>query len=130
MIADLVGKRGRIRTVPLPVSAKSAIDEWTSAAAITSGFLFRRLSKGGLVLPGALSGWAIWSVVVTSARAIGIRDFGAHDVRRTCARLCRQKGGALEQIQLLLGHASLQTTETYLGSRQEIAVSVNDGLGL
>jgi len=49
---------------------------------------------------------------------------------RTCARLCRAAGGGLEQIQMLLGHASLQTTERYLGSRQEIASAVNDHLGI
>ncbi len=130
VIVDLVGKRGRVRTVPLPTNAKEAIDAWTGAAGIISGPVFRRLSKGGRVLAGRLSGWAIWDVVMTSARAIGIEHFGAHDMRRTCARLCRQNGGELEQIQFLLGHASIQTTERYLGSRQEIAVAVNDGLRL
>jgi integrase len=128
VIADLVGKGGRVRTVPLPISAKDAIDSWTGAAGITSGPVFRRLSKGGRVLAGRLSGWAIWDVVKTSAQAIGVENFGAHDLRRTCARLCRQKGGELEQIQFLLGHESVQTTEIYLGSRQQIAVAVNDGL--
>jgi integrase len=130
VIVDLIGKRGRVRTVPLPISAKDAIDSWTGAAGITSGPVFRRLSKGGRVLAGRLSGWAIWDVVTTSAQAIGVENFGAHDMRRTCARLCRQKGGELEQIQFLLGHESIQTTEGYLGSRQEIAVAVNDGLCL
>jgi hypothetical protein len=31
---------------------------------------------------------------------------------------------------VLLGHSSIQTTERYLGSEQEIAVAVNDNLGL
>ena len=39
-------------------------------------------------------------------------------------------GGDLEQIKFLLGHSSIQTTERYLGSEQEIAVAVNDSLGL
>jgi hypothetical protein len=38
--------------------------------------------------------------------------------------------GPLEQIKFLLGHSSIQTTERYLGSEQEIAVAVNDNLGL
>jgi site-specific recombinase XerD len=37
--------------------------------------------------------------------------------RRTsfAALLCHQAGGELEQIQFLLGHVSVQTTEQYLG---------------
>jgi len=31
----------------------------------------------------------------------------------TCARLCHAAGGELEQIQFLLGHASVRTTERY-----------------
>jgi integrase len=34
-----------------------------------------------------------------------------HDLRKTCAKLCHSSGGELEQIQFLLGHASVQTTE-------------------
>jgi integrase len=58
------------------------------------------------------------------------RAIGAHDLRRTCAKLCRKAGGDLEQIKFLLGHSSIQTTERYLGSEQEIVVAVNDNLGI
>jgi integrase len=39
-----------------------------------------------------------------------------HDLRRTCANLCHVNGGELEQIQFLLGHASVLTTERYWAS--------------
>ena len=130
-----LGERPRqqfcVRTVALPASAKTAIDEWTRAADITSGPVFRRLTKSGRVLPGeGLGVWAIWDVVVTSARAIGIEGFGPHDARRSCAKLCRKKGGKLEQIQYMLGHDSIETTAIYTACEQEIAVAVNDCLGL
>ena len=33
-------------------------------------------------------------------------------------------------IKFLLGHSSIQTTERYLGSEQDIEIAVNDNLGL
>jgi integrase len=50
--------------------------------------------------------------------------------RRTCAKLCHDRGGELEQIQFLLGHASVQTTERYLGCKQRIHGAVNDKIGI
>jgi integrase len=60
-------------------------------------------------------------VVEASAKEIGIEHFGAHNLRRTYAKLCRKNGGDLEQIKFLLGHSSIQTTERYPGSEQEIS---------
>jgi integrase len=50
--------------------------------------------------------------------------------RRTCARLCRLAGGELGQIQFLLGHVSIQTTERYLGCKQKLRCAVNDRIGI
>jgi integrase len=50
----------------------------------------------------------------------------AIDLRRTCAKLCHDSGGELEQIQFLLGHASVQTTEHYRGCKQNLGHPVND----
>lgn len=41
----------------------------------------------------------------------GFGNLAPHHLRRTCTRLCHQAGGELEQIQFLLGHVSVQTTE-------------------
>jgi integrase len=130
VIVDLRGKGGRVRTVAIPVWVKNAIDAWMTAAAIDKGRLLRSVSKSGKLNRDSLSDWAVWSIVEVSAKQIGIEHFGAHDLRRTCAKLCRKGGGDLEQIKFLLGHSSIQTTERYLGSEQEIAVAVNDNLGL
>jgi integrase len=51
-------------------------------------------------------------------------------LRRTCARLCHLAGGELDQIQFLLGHVSIQTTEHYLGCKQKLRFAVNDKIGI
>jgi integrase len=130
VVADLRGKGGRVRTVAIPLWVKQGIDAWMVAAKIEEGRLLRPLSKSGKLIGDELGDWAIWSVVEQCANEIGIEHFGAHDLRRTCAKLCRKNGGDLEQIKFLLGHSSIQTTERYLGSEQDIAVAVNDNLGL
>jgi integrase len=65
-----------------------------------------------------------------AALRAGIPHLAPHDLRRTCARLCHLAGGELEQIQFLLGHASVQTTERYLGCKQKLRQVVNDNLGI
>jgi integrase len=42
----------------------------------------------------------------------------------------RRTRGELEQIQFLLGHVSVQTTERYLGCTQRISCAVNDRIGI
>lgn len=130
VLADLCGKGRRIRTVAVPMWVKQGVNAWMTAAKIEHGRLLRRVSKSSKVQGGGLSDWAVWSVVEQAAKEMGVERFGAHDLRRTCAKLCRKAGGDLEQIKFLLGHSSIQTTERYLGSEQDIAVAVNDSLGL
>lgn len=47
VIADLVGKAGHVRTVPIPTWVKIAVDAWTSTAAITKGRSFEQSTKRG-----------------------------------------------------------------------------------
>ena len=68
--------------------------------------------------------------VKESAKTIGITKLAPHDLRRTCARLCHASGGELEQIQFLLGHVSVQTTERYLGCKQRIRSAINDRISI
>jgi integrase len=116
-IVDLVGKHGRVRTVPMPTWVKVAIDAWTMKAGLTDGQLFRRVNRGDKVSGERLSEKVIWQMLRPYGEAAGVPGIAPHDARRTCAKLCRAAGGELEQIQLLLGHASVQTTERYYAQR-------------
>jgi len=130
VIADLMGKGKHIRTVPVPAWTKRVLDEWTTAADISGGLIFRRVSRLNKVWGDGITPKAIWHVVKAAAKRAEIKDLAPHDLRRTCARLCHIAGGELEQIQFLLGHVSVQTTEQYLGCKQRLNQAVNDNLGL
>jgi site-specific recombinase XerD len=129
-IVDLLGKHGRVRTVPLPAWVKLAIDAWTSAASIADGNVFRPVNGADRIGGERLGEKAIWQMLPRYAQVVGISRIAPHDARRTCAKLCRTAGGQLEQIQLLLGHASVQTTERYLGTKQDLVHAPNDGIKL
>ena len=130
VIADLVGKGGHIRTIPIPDWVKAGIDVWMTAAGITTGTLLRSINKAGRIWGNGFSPKVIWGVVKEKAKACDIQSLAPHDLRRTCARLCHQAGGELEQIQFLLGHVSVETTERYLGCKQRFRNAVNDRIGL
>jgi len=129
-VVNLLGKHGRVRTVPMPTWVKVAIDVWMSRPPIAHGFVFRPVSRGGQCCGDQLSDKVIWQMLRGYARKAGIPGIAPHDMRRTCAKLCRASGGELEQIQMLLGHASVQTTERYLGTKQDLVHAPNDGIKL
>ena len=129
-IVDLMGKGGHVRTVPVPDWVKSELEVWLAAAGIDRGKLFRRVNKVGKAWGEGMTVKAVWHIVKESARTIGVAKLAPHDLRRTCARLCHASGGELEQIQFLLGHVSVQTTERYLGCKQRIRSAVNDRIGI
>jgi site-specific recombinase XerD len=70
----------------------------------------------------------VWHVVKQNAAKLGLSKVAPHDLRRSCARLCHAAGGELEQIQFLLGHVSVQTTERYYAQR--LRGAVNDQIGI
>jgi site-specific recombinase XerD len=121
-IVDLNGKAGHVRTIPVPGWVMEELQAWLNAAAISRGKIFRRVTKMGRILGEGMTEKAVWHIVKDPAKRIGLEKLAPHDLRRTCARLCHASGGELEQIQFLLGHVSIQTTERYLGCKQRISI--------
>jgi integrase len=93
---------------------------------VTEGRIFRAVARAGKVWGKGISQNVVWCVVKSCCERAGLQHIAPHDLRRTCAKLCHSSGGELEQIQLLLGHASVQTTERYLGCKQSLGYPVND----
>jgi site-specific recombinase XerD len=129
-IVDLRGKAGHVRTIPVPDWVHGLLDDWTAAARINEGSVSRRVSSAGRAWGEAVTEKLVWHVVKAFSGRIGVSKLAPHDLRRSCARLCRTAGGELEQIQFLLGHVSVQTTERYLGCTQRISSAVTDRIGI
>ena len=79
VIADLVGKGGHVRTVPVPAWVKKHVDAWTAAAAITHGAVFRAIDKAGRVWGEGMSPKVLWDVVRAAAARAGIDKLAPHD---------------------------------------------------
>jgi site-specific recombinase XerD len=113
------GKGRHIRTVPVPDWVKIAIDAWCESAGVSGGRVFRCVCRAGKTWGTGVTERVVWHVVKNCAKRAGIDK-----------RLCRDAGGELEQIQFLLGHVSVQTTEKYLGCTQRTREAVNDRIGI
>jgi integrase len=68
-------------------------------------------------------------VIRRCAEGTQLEHLAPHDLRRTCEKLCYTLGGEIEQIRFLPGHASVLTTERYLGCKQNLEEPVNDRFG-
>jgi integrase len=129
VIVDLLGKHGRVRSVPIASWIKCAVVRWTEAAGIAEGRIFRRMNRHGKVTGTSLTDEAVYVILATYAPRLKLA-VTPHDMRRTFAQLARKAHSSLEQIQLSLGHASVQTTERYLGTRLDLADAPSDRIRL
>jgi site-specific recombinase XerD len=128
VIADLVGKRNKTRSVPMPAWAKAAVDGWAVAGGqflglggpLNTGPLFCRINKGDNIVSDHLSAQAVFDLVKQYGALCGL-NIAPYDLRRTGAKLAHKGGAPIEQIQLMLGHISIKTTEIYLGVQQNLS---------
>ncbi len=110
----------------MPIWVKEAMDRWLTAASVTTGRVFKAVSRHGTEWGIGISENVVWYAVRSCARRRELDYLALHDLRRTCAKLCHVNGGELESIQFLLGHGSVLTTERYLGCKQNLEGPVND----
>jgi site-specific recombinase XerD len=74
VIADLVGKGGHVRTVPVPTWVKAAVDIWLVAARVTAGPIFRAINKAQRIGKAAFSPKVIWGVVKDGCSKCGLEN--------------------------------------------------------
>ena len=103
LIADLIGKGKHIRTVPVPVWAKRAVDDWTDAAKISAGALFRRVGRLGKIWDAGLTPKTVWHIVKAAAKRADIKNLAPHDLCRYAQDCATCLGANLNRFSSCLG---------------------------
>ena len=146
VIVDIAGKRQRVRSVPMPGWTKALIDGWWAEMLMTpwseplyvehtkaDEYAFVSLGKGNGFPQHRdiqhISRNAVFELVQFWSEKAGHR-VAPHDLRRTFSKLALRGKADLHQIQLTLGHASILTTERYLGTEQDLGNAPCDVLGI
>lgn len=109
----LHGKGAKDRLAYLTESCAAALQSWrvarTTVAPPSCPYLFVSAALG------RFSAMGLWKVIVKRAEIAGIqRRVHPHMLRHTFATHLLRHGADLRAIQLLLGHASIATTQVYL----------------
>jgi integrase/recombinase XerD len=129
VLVSAIGTYRRNRIVPLPPWARLALDKWLNISLLQEGAMFRSVDRNGTPSMCRLSAPMVAEIVRSYGKQVGLK-IGPRELRRTCAALCRSRGADLEQIQLLLGHSSIQVTEQFLATPPKQMKAPNGRLGL
>lgn len=101
-------KGGKIRRRELPAPAWAAIRDYLAAA----GRPLESLDDDARIFP--ISSTTLYDNLRRYGSRIGRDDLTVHTLRHSAAKLRRRAGASLEEVQALLGHASIATTARYL----------------
>ena len=116
VLANIIGKGNKVRTVILSAWVYASLDTWMARAGITGGRVLRTVTrKGALSAAPGMSVSTLWRAVLKYAARCGF-TIAPHDLRRTFARLALENGAAVDQLRQALGHESIGTTTRYVGN--------------
>ena len=110
-LRDAAAKNGSGRSIPIHPDLAAALMAWRQTA--TPGDYVIGSQRGGPMTPLSIVVW-----FNRAFRHIGLKGCSSHSGRRTfvtrAARLVHKAGGSLRDVQLLVGHRSIQTTQRYI----------------
>lgn len=109
VLVDILGKGRKRRSVPVPDWVARYVEDWQA----------ERGEAGPRVFGIGVD--SVYAIVRQAGVDAGLGDVAPHDLRRTMAKLSRAGGAPLEQVQVVLGHTSLLTTQRYLGEELVLA---------
>ena len=128
-VLQVTGKGDKTRVIPISALLAERLAEWREV--VKGGKIARSITKGkGAVIGDSLSTIGIFKLVSSYGIAIGKDELAPHDLRRTYAQLGYEAGIPLTQLQTLLGHESIATTQRYLDLNLDLETTVSDFIPL
>jgi integrase len=110
-LRDCAAKKGSGRRIPIHPILRQALLGWRDKTGCTGAVI--RSERGGPMDQVSIVNW-----FAAAFRAVGLDGCSSHSGRRTfitrAARLVHRAGGSLRDVQLLAGHRSIQTTQSYI----------------
>ena len=120
VIADVLGKGDKVRTVGMTEQCWEIVYEWVEGR---EGWFFPAIKNPDRVTSDQTSG----EVVYKACKRYGVRP---HDLRRTCAMLADNGGASVEEISLQLGHQNAATTALYMRANKAMKNTAADKIVL
>jgi site-specific recombinase XerD len=128
-VLEVTGKGNKTRVIPISTLLAQRLASWKFE--IGSGKIARSVTKGKTAAIGeSLSTIGIFKLVSSYGAKINKANLAPHDLRRTYAQLGYEAGIPLTQLQTLLGHESINTTQRYLDLALDLETTVSDFIPL
>lgn len=113
VVLKVLGKRNKVRTVPIRNGASAALLDWLAIRGEEPGALFWSVKKGGSLAGGHMTTQAVYHIFTQRARRANVKKFSPHDLRRTFAGDMLDAGADIATVQRMMGHANVTTTASY-----------------
>lgn len=128
-LVDIEGKHHKMRSVPISATVYVALAAWLTRAHIITGPIFRAINRGDRMTNiAAMTPQAVRDVVKFYVCQLNLGAVAPHDLRRTYAKHAYKNGVPLEQIQISLGHESIEVTAKYVGQEQDFQHAPSDAI--
>ena len=109
-----------------------ALRDWLNSTGIQSGRIFRRVRKNGSFREN-LSDWAIWHIVKTRMKALGLKnwdEFAGHSMRAGFASTAAENGASFQAIKTQGNWKSDQSLMRYIRNKEDWDNAASGKLGL
>ena len=110
-VYDRIAKKRFGRRIPLHPELRQALSRLRRVSHGVGPVI--RSARGGHMRPNSLVNWFAQAFI-----SLGLKGCSSHSGRRTfitaTARVVGRTGGSLRDVQMLAGHRSIETTQTYI----------------